>query len=63
LPAYAAALRRITAPFQGELLSVLEEAVSPERASVSEVREQLVKLGLRTAGHSTKMIRENRDAR
>jgi plasmid stability protein len=48
---------------QGELLSVLEEAVSPKRASVSEVRERLVKLGLRTADQSTKMIREDRDAR
>ena len=48
---------------QGELLSILEEAVSPKRASVSEVREQLVKLGLRTADQSTTMIREDRDAR
>ncbi len=48
---------------QGELLSVLEEAVSPKRATISQVRERLVKLGIRTADQSTKMIREDRDAR
>ncbi len=48
---------------QGELLSVLEEALSPKRATLSEVREQLAKLGLRTADQSTEMIRGDRDAR
>ncbi len=48
---------------QGELLSVLEEAVSPKRATISQVRERLVKLGIRTADQSTKMIREDRNAR
>ncbi len=47
---------------QGELLSVLEEAVSPKRATIAEVRERLVKLGIRTGDQSTKMIREDRDA-
>jgi plasmid stability protein len=48
---------------QGELLTILEEAVSPKRATLNEVREQLAKLGLRTADESTRMIREERDAR
>jgi plasmid stability protein len=47
---------------QGELLTVLEEAISPKRATVAEVRERLVTLGIRTADQSTKMIREDRDA-
>jgi plasmid stability protein len=48
---------------QGELLTILEEAVSPKRATLNEVREQLAKLGPRTADESTRMIREERDAR
>ncbi len=48
---------------QGELLSILEEAVSPKRATVSEMREYFAKLGLRTADESTRMIREDRDGR
>jgi plasmid stability protein len=48
---------------QGELLSILEEVLRPKRATISEVRERLAKLGIRTTGQSTKMIREERDAR
>jgi plasmid stability protein len=48
---------------QGELLSILEEAVGPKRATVSEIREFLAKLDLRTADESTGMIREDRDGR
>jgi hypothetical protein len=33
---------------QGELLSVLEEAIGAKHATISEVREKLSKLGLRT---------------
>jgi antitoxin FitA len=48
---------------QGELLSVLEEAVNPQRATIAQVRERLVELGIHTADQSTKMIRRDRDAR
>jgi plasmid stability protein len=48
---------------QGELLSILEEALVPKRATISEVQKQLAKLGLRTADQSARMIREDRDAR
>jgi plasmid stability protein len=48
---------------QGELLSILEEALDPKRATISEVQKQLAKLGLRTADQSARMIREDRDAR
>ena len=48
---------------QGELLSILEEAVSPKRASIRAVRQELVKLDLRTADQSTAMIPEDRDGR
>ena len=48
---------------QGELLSVLEEAVSPKRATISEVRQRLAKIGLHTAEEGTTMIREDRNGR
>ena len=48
---------------QGELLTILEEAVVPKRASVTEIRVQLAALGLRTADEATRMIREDRDGR
>jgi antitoxin FitA len=48
---------------QGELLSVLEEAVNPQRATISQVRERLAKLGVGTADESTNMLRLDRDAR
>lgn len=48
---------------QGELLSVLEEAVNPKRATISDVRAQLLRLGVITADEATEMIRKERDAR
>ena len=48
---------------QGELLSILEEAVGPKRATVSEIRQYLANLDLRTADESTRIIREDRDGR
>ena len=48
---------------QGELLSLLEEAVQPGRLTVEELRREIKKLGLRTPDESTGMIREDRDAR
>jgi antitoxin FitA len=48
---------------QGELLSLLEEAVEPGRLTVEELRREIKKLGLSTPDESTAMIREDRDAR
>jgi antitoxin FitA len=58
--------RRATAhhrSLQGELLSLLEEAVEPGRLTVEELRREIRKLGLSTPDESTWMIREDRDAR
>ncbi len=48
---------------QGELLSILEEALGPKRTTVPEVRRHLAQLGLRTAEESARWIREERDGR
>ncbi len=48
---------------QGELLAVLEEAVSPRPLSIKEARAQIESLALRTANNSAKIIRADRDAR
>ena len=48
---------------QGELLSILEDAVSPKRATIKEVRQQLAKLALKTADQSIAMVRQDRDDR
>jgi antitoxin FitA len=48
---------------QGELLNVLEEAVSPKRRTISEVRATLLTLGVKTADEATEIIRRERDAR
>ena len=48
---------------QGELLAILEEATSPARMTVDELWEKARRLGPLGPGDSTKMIREDRDAR
>jgi antitoxin FitA len=48
---------------QGELLAVLEEAASPTRLTVDELWQKVRRLGPPVPGDSTKMIREDRDAR
>ena len=48
---------------QSELMAVLEEATSPGRLTVEELWQEARRLGPRTLGDSTKMIREDRDAR
>ncbi len=48
---------------QGELLSLLEEAVQPSRLTVEELRREINKLSVSTPDESTGMIREDRDAR
>jgi plasmid stability protein len=48
---------------QGELLAVLEDAASPGRLTVEELWQKVRRLGPAGPGDSTKMIREDRDAR
>ncbi|WP_422298225.1 FitA-like ribbon-helix-helix domain-containing protein [Candidatus Binatus sp.] len=48
---------------QGELIAILEEAASPSRLTVDELWQRARRLGPPTPGDSTKMIREDRDAR
>jgi plasmid stability protein len=48
---------------QGELLAILEEAASPTRLTVDELWQEVRRLGPPVPGDSTKMIREDRDAR
>jgi plasmid stability protein len=48
---------------QDELVAVLEEATSPGRLTVEELWQEARRLGPPTSGDSTKMIREDRDAR
>ena len=48
---------------QAELLAILEEAASPTRLTVEELWQEARRLGPPTLGDSTKMIREDRDAR
>jgi plasmid stability protein len=49
---------------QGELLAILEEAVSKEPPiSVGEILEEVSRLGLQTEAESADFIRADRDAR
>lgn len=59
LKARAARHRR---SLQGELLTILEEAVEPKRKlSAEEIMAELKKLNFRTPSESVEMIREDRD--
>jgi len=48
---------------QGELLNVLEEAVSPRRRTIAEVRAELLRLGVKTGDEASEIIRQERDGR
>ena len=48
---------------QGELLNVLEEAVSPKRKTIAEVRAELLRLGVQTADEASEIIRQECDGR
>ena len=48
---------------QGEVMTILEEAVRPRGLSVDEIREKVKRMGLKTGDDSTRWIRELRDAR
>ena len=55
--------RRNHRSMQGELLVIVEGALKPPKLTVSELRERVRQLGLRTGDDATAIIRENRDAR
>ncbi len=46
---------------QGELITILEEAVGPQ-LTLREVSDRVKALGLKTEGDSVQMIREDRDS-
>jgi len=48
---------------QGELLTILGEALDSRRLTVEEIRAHVARLGLRTPDEGTAMIRADRDAR
>jgi antitoxin FitA len=49
---------------QGELIAILEEAVRQEETlGPADILKDVGRLGLRTPGESTRMIRKDRDAR
>jgi plasmid stability protein len=48
---------------QGELIAILEEATSPVRLTVEELRAAVRRLGPPVPGNSARMIRQDRDNR
>jgi len=48
---------------QGEILSLLEEAVRPKHMSLKELKEKVEAMNLKTQDEATEMIRELRDGR
>lgn len=55
--------RRRHRSLQGELLTILEEAVMNEKLTVAQVAEVLRNLDFQTDSDSVEMIREDRDTR
>lgn len=54
--------RRSHRSLQGELLVILEEAVSSEKLTVSQLRRRVEEMGLRTGPEAQAIIRETRGA-
>jgi len=48
---------------QGELISILEEAVRPNIMSLNELEKRISLLGLKTPEEATDIVRELRDGR
>jgi plasmid stability protein len=46
---------------QGELVSILEEALASRRLTIEEVHRRVHELGLRTGDEAVSMVREDRD--
>lgn len=55
--------RRHNRSLQGELMTILEEAVEPRRITVEQLYDRVKALGLETPSEAVAMIREDRDAR
>lgn len=55
--------RRHNRSLQGELITILEEAVEPRRITVEELHERVKALGLQTSSDAVEMVREDRDVR
>ena len=47
---------------QGELMVILEQAVTPGKMSLDEVRQRVQQLDIQTGDESTAWVRELRDA-
>ena len=48
---------------QGELMLILEEAITPTKLSLDQVQRRIEELGISTGDDSTRWVRELRDAR
>ena len=48
---------------QGELLAILEETLTPRRLTVDEAYQRIKELDFRTGSESTRIVRQERDAR
>ncbi len=48
---------------QGELLSILEETVTPRQLTIEEAYQKIRRLNIRPVSEATQMIREDRDSR
>ena len=46
---------------QGELLSILEETLSPRHLTIEEAYQKIRRLNIHTVDEATQMIREDRD--
>ncbi len=46
---------------QGELLSILEETLSPRQLTIEEAYQKIRRLNIRPVSEATQMIREDRD--
>lgn len=55
--------RRHNRSLQGELMTILEEAVEPRPLTVAEAYRRVKSLNLKTRDEATGWIREERDAR
>lgn len=48
---------------QGELMTILEDAVASDVHSIADLRRLVEKLGLSTGDESTELVRKDRDPR
>lgn len=48
---------------QGELMAILEEAVTPRRLNIAELVQRVQGRSVHTGDEATMMVREDRDAR